>query len=156
MNFSYEEGNIYSLLDLQIFRKCILETNQILLICSVGFWDRSLAQGSWEPLGLTSKYKVWLTSGEWYCFLLSYPWHSQVANKKDRLINFDVKFGNLCEAVKYHWLLPPFLIRKDQLKKTWIVYKTFFSKWWLDIISNAVWRHLQLRCEKFGKCLQVP
>ena len=39
-----------------------------------------------------------------------------------------------------------FGIRKDQLKKTWIVQK---NKWRLGIIFNAACRHLQLLREKF-------
>ena len=42
-----------------------------------------------------------------------------------------------------------FWVRKDQLKKYWIVQKQFFSKWWLGIIFNAACRHLQLFYEKF-------
>ena len=29
-----------------------------------------------------------------------------MADKKDRPVNFDLKFRNLCKAVKYHWLQP--------------------------------------------------
>ena len=53
-----------------------------------------------------------------------------MANKKDKPVNFDLKFENLCKAVKYSWLhCDQFGIRKGQLKKTWVVQKTFFSKW---------------------------
>ena len=52
-----------------VLKKCIFEKNQILLIYSAELWDWTLVQGSWRPLGLISKCKVWLTSAEWDCFL---------------------------------------------------------------------------------------
>ena len=34
---------------------------------------------------------------------------NQIADKKDKHVNFDVKIGNLFKTVKYHWLLSPSL-----------------------------------------------
>ena len=58
VDVSCEKGNINLLLDVSILKKCILENNQILLICSAGLCDRALVQGSREPLDLISKCKV--------------------------------------------------------------------------------------------------
>ena len=64
VDVSCEKGNINLLLDVLILKKCIFENNQILLICSAGLCDRTLVQGSREPLDLISKCKVLFTSGE--------------------------------------------------------------------------------------------
>ena len=79
---------------------------------------------------------MWLTSGDWDCFLLSQPWGSQIANKKDRLFSFYVKFGNLCKAVKYHWFLPPILNQEKWAEENLNCSDNIFSKWWLGIIFN--------------------
>ena len=42
-----------------VLKKCIFEKES-----NFADLDWTLVQGSWQPLGLISKFKVWLTSGE--------------------------------------------------------------------------------------------
>ena len=76
---------------------------------------------------------------------------SQIVNKEDRPVNFDLTFGNLCEAVKYQWLQPSIWNQEGSTEGNLNCSKNhFFSKWQLDIILNAACRQLQLLCEKFN------
>ena len=43
----------------------------------------------------------------------SWPWGSQIADKKDKYVNFDVKPESLCKAVNKHCLLSPILNQEE-------------------------------------------
>ena len=72
-----------------------------------------------------------------------------MANKKDRPVNFDLKFGNLCKAVKYHWLLPSIWNQEGSTEENLNYSKNIFFVSGDGIIFNAGCRHLQLLCQKF-------